>query len=98
MLLFGIFKIAADSKKKTEEPKMDDNADPSAGIMNVSIFIDRVKTSTTAQAAFDWVKLKKELSQAAMGQYPYVSMPGLSEILIFLIGKTEKVWNNRLNP
>ena len=35
---------------------MDDNADPSAGIMNVSIFIDKVKTSTTEQTAFDWVK------------------------------------------
>ena len=45
MSLFGIFKIAAESKKKSEEPKMDDNADPSAGIMNVSIFIDKVKTS-----------------------------------------------------
>ena len=30
-------KTAADAKKKSEEPKMDDNADPSAGIMNVSI-------------------------------------------------------------
>jgi len=28
-------KIAAESKKKSEEPKMDDNADPSAGIMNM---------------------------------------------------------------
>ena len=37
--LLGIFKIAADAKKKSEEPKMDDNADPSAGIMNVSIEI-----------------------------------------------------------
>lgn len=31
------FKTAADAKKKTEDPKMDDNTDPSAGIMNVSI-------------------------------------------------------------
>ena len=54
MLLFGIFKIAADSKKKTEEPKMDDNADPSAGIMNVSIFIERVKISTTATKQGFW--------------------------------------------
>ena len=37
MCILGIFKIAADAKKKSEEPKMDDNADPSAGIMNVSI-------------------------------------------------------------
>ena len=37
--LLGIIKIAADAKKKSEEPKMDDNADPSAGIMNVSIVI-----------------------------------------------------------
>jgi len=28
-------KTAADAKKKTEDPKMDDNADPSAGIMNL---------------------------------------------------------------
>ena len=28
--------VAADNKKKADEPKMDDKADPSAGLMNVS--------------------------------------------------------------
>ena len=44
-VIIWCFKIAAESKKRSEEPKMDDNADPSAGIMNVSIFIGKVKTS-----------------------------------------------------
>ena len=32
-------KVAADNKKKADEPKMDDKADPSAGLMNVSQWV-----------------------------------------------------------
>ena len=31
-------KAAADAKKKVDEPKFDEKADPSAGLMNVSEF------------------------------------------------------------
>ena len=33
---FHLYQIAADAKKKADEPKFDDKADPSAGLMNVS--------------------------------------------------------------